>query len=420
MDKRMLKIILKKNIKILVTTAVVVGVLCGIVSFVLVSKKELEENTGSIGNEVNEENIGIENSVEKDGYLTIALFGLDAGEEGVTRSDTIMIANVNKDTGDIQLVSVCRDSFLYVDQWSERPASSGDVDYTKINHSYQLGVDEAIKALNQNFALHITDYVAVDFITVGKVIEAVGGIEVTLPDKANFIYYLNGMGRQAASMAGVKYKELSNSNRGKTVTLDGYQALGYCRVRKATVDGYPLQGESDFTRSARQQEVINKVIEKIKSEGKTNGISLIKKLYDICSDQKNMSTSFELDEILDIGMDAITKGYSLSEEGRAQFPFEPHEVKMWNSGMSTQFSKNSLIDDVRQLHALLYPDIELTDAELEKVVEISDQLEKYEKQYYPEYTPPTTATPTPTAGVTGSGTVSATANANASSNRRNY
>ena len=411
----------KKVILIVSILIVVIGIICGIVSWILMMDKKIEEGVqDSTDNKVNKEEVIDNNVVEKDGYRTIALLGIDAGEEGVPRSDTIMLANINENTGEIQLVSLYRDSFLYIEDWSKRSvAIDGEVDYTKINHAYQMGVDKTLKALNQNLALHITDYVAVDFITVARIVDAVGGIEVTIPDKANFIYYLNGMGRQAASMAGEKYKELSNSKRGKTVTLDGFQALGYCRVRKGNVDGYPLKGESDYTRAARQQEVINKVVDKIKSEGLTNGISLIDELVDICGNKENMSTSFSYDEIKELAVDALKKGYSLSDGGKLQFPFKPHEVKMWKgvrkNYVSSQFSDTSLIDDVKELHALLYPDKELTEEELERVEEISDQLEIYEKRFCDEeyYKPPITPTPAPTASAKTGETMKPTASAKA-------
>ena len=50
------------------------------------------------------------------GYLNVALFGVDAKTDNQlyksSRSDSMMIASINLDTGDIKLVSVYRDTLL--------------------------------------------------------------------------------------------------------------------------------------------------------------------------------------------------------------------------------------------------------------------------------------------------------------------
>ena len=68
------------------------------------------------------------------GYMNIALFGLDAENEAQmyksSHSDSIMIASVNMDTGDIRLVSVYRDTYLNLgndDYWKATQASADPV-----------------------------------------------------------------------------------------------------------------------------------------------------------------------------------------------------------------------------------------------------------------------------------------------------
>ncbi|MCR5607861.1 MAG: LCP family protein [Lachnospiraceae bacterium] len=351
---------------------------CFIVGFYVKIKKAAQrmEDNGVVNVEVNEENIGLDDSKEKVGYRTLALYGLDADSGGTKRSDTIMVCVINETTGEIKLCSLYRDTFLYVENWTKRDKTQ----YTKVNAAYTLSPEDALKALNQNLALHVTDYVAVDFITLVRIVDALGGIEVTLPDKDNFIFWLNAAGYEGAYLNKEKYVPLDEKLRGKTVTLTGFQALGYCRVRKASqkalAKSRPLKGESDLTRAARQNEVIKLIFEKVK----TNGITSMNKLIEVCQDQKNMSTSLSWNEIKELGKNALDKGYYISDE-RLNFPENPHLVEMWASKASTQFPENSLLEDVQNLHKKLYPDQELTSSELTKVIEISEQLEKYEQQY---------------------------------------
>ena len=76
------------------------------------------------------------------GYKNIALFGVDSREGSLgkgTRSDTIIIASINNDTGDIRLCSVYRDTYLNL----------GNDSYNKCNAAYAKGgPEQAIRMIN--------------------------------------------------------------------------------------------------------------------------------------------------------------------------------------------------------------------------------------------------------------------------------
>ena len=118
------------------------------------------------------------------GYMNIALFGVDARNDKQllkgSRSDSIMIASINMDTGDIKLVSVYRDTFLNI-----------GTEYRKCNAAYSYGgAQQAVKMLNMNLDLNIEDYITIGFTGLEKVIDAVGGVEINILEEE--IRHLNG------------------------------------------------------------------------------------------------------------------------------------------------------------------------------------------------------------------------------------
>ena len=125
---------------------------------------------------INEEDIvvnpQVENNKEMKGYRNIALFGVDSrkGKLGKgSRSDTVMIASINQDTGDVKLVSVYRDTYLNL----------GTDSYNKANAAYaQGGPEQAINMLNMNFDLDITEYVTVGFDALIETIDELGGVDI--------------------------------------------------------------------------------------------------------------------------------------------------------------------------------------------------------------------------------------------------
>ena len=178
---------------------------------------------------INEEDIvvnpQVENNKEMKGYRNIALFGVDSrkGKLGKgSRSDTVMIASINQDTGDVKLVSVYRDTYLNL----------GTDSYNKANAAYaQGGPEQAINMLNMNFDLDITEYVTVGFDALIETIDELGGIDIDVHD--NEIDHLNNYQR---SMFVENENDALNENIVKVThsgmqTLNGLQATAYCRIR---------------------------------------------------------------------------------------------------------------------------------------------------------------------------------------------
>lgn len=264
----------KKNKVILfaVEIIVLVALLIGLLVYSKLNK--VESGTGNIDKD--EVNIELDSQTAEalEGFTNIALFGLDNRQTGNYdggNSDTIMIASIDNDTKQVKLISVYRDTFLNVK----------DDTYAKINSAYAYGGPKnAIAALNKNLNLDIVNYVAVDFGAVVEAIDLLDGIELTLTDQEvqimndNYIDEIN-------KVTGHKSGKLSS---GGTYTVDGVQALAYCRIRYTAGD--------DFKRTERQRTVLTKMIEKAQG----SSISTVSSLID--SMLGDISTSFTGKELL--------------------------------------------------------------------------------------------------------------------------
>ena len=107
---------------------IMVFVLYGVVQGSKVGKHDMKEEDIVINPEVKER----EETTKMKGYRNIALFGVDSTTGALaknTRSDTIMIASINLDTGECKLVSVYRDTYLNLSNDS----------YNKCNSAYAKG-----------------------------------------------------------------------------------------------------------------------------------------------------------------------------------------------------------------------------------------------------------------------------------------
>lgn len=178
---------------------------------------------------------------------TIALYGVDTRDSDSTSglSDAIMIMSVNKKTGEINLISVLRDSTVEIEGYGE----------SKINAAYSYGgASLAVKTLNQNFSLDITDYITVNFAQLAVIIDAAGGVtlEITAEEAEQINKNLDDAADADMTTQEVEYVEVAD----QTVLLNGDQAVAYSRIRKI---------DSDNARAGRQQKVLTALLGNIRS-----------------------------------------------------------------------------------------------------------------------------------------------------------
>ena len=194
------------------------------------------------------------------GYRNIALLGIDsrADDYGTgNRSDCIIIASINEKTKEVKLLSVYRDTYVYVTE-------NGNKKLDKITHAYSYGgAQNTLKSLNEALDLNITEYVTVNFDAVIAAVNALNGVEIDITSEE--LKYINDYIDATSQNSGVKSSHLSKAGR---QTVDGVQAVAYSRIR------YTAGG--DYKRTERMRTVVTAMAKK----AKTLNIGQLNKLAD--------------------------------------------------------------------------------------------------------------------------------------------
>lgn len=194
------------------------------------------------------------------GYRNIALLGIDsrADDYGTgNRSDCIIIASINEKTKEVKLLSVYRDTYVYVTE-------NGNKKLDKITHAYSYGgAQNTLKSLNEALDLNITEYVTVNFDAVIAAVNALNGVEIDITSEE--LKFINDYIDATSQSSGVKSSHLSKAGR---QTVDGVQAVAYSRIR------YTAGG--DYKRTERMRTVVTAMAKK----AKTLNIGQLNKLAD--------------------------------------------------------------------------------------------------------------------------------------------
>lgn len=223
----------------------------------------------------NAQDLGI--TENKNGEIVnIALYGIDAAEGETGRSDSIMILTLDNVHNRIKLTSVMRDSYVDI-------AGHG---MDKINHAYAFGGPElAIRTLNENFGLNITDFMSVNFTSMPEIIDMLGGVSIDITDEEIATGQIPGLYQSGTQL------------------LTGEQALAYSRIRYAS--------GNDFKRTERQRTVLNALVVKMIQQPVTSYPGLISDLAPY------ITTSLSNQEMLDM----TTKYGALAKQGIKQNRF---------------------------------------------------------------------------------------------------
>lgn len=276
---------------------------------------------------IDEKNVVINDGVEAatKGYTTIALYGVDSRETNLnegTNSDTIILVNINDETKEVKLVSVYRDTLVKIQHSSEVTQ--------KVNYAYQLGgALMSINTLNANLDLDITDYITVDFNAMAEIINALGGVEVTIEEDE-----INSLNKNLAEQIGISGKYSDGVHEAGAQVLNGQQAVAYTRIRS--------NAKGDITRTERQRTVLLALIDKMINADSTTIANLIDVSFDC------ISTSFSKDEVEKLAKDIAD--YKVT--GNTGFPFAYDFATLAEKG--NVIAAADMSANITALHEYLY------------------------------------------------------------------
>ncbi len=242
---------------------------------------------------MDETDLGINETSSLKGIRNIALYGIDTDYNDSGRSDSIMILTIDNINKELKVSSIMRDSYVSIDGYG----------MDKINHAYAYGGPQlAIKTLNQNFDLDIEDFVTLNFNSFPKIIDALGGLDLTITQEEidcyininDHITYLNELNNTTSELITTP----------GTYHVDGTQALAYARIRYTS--------EGDAGRTKRQRIVLEQLLENFKFISPTKYTNLLNQILPL------VKTSLTSNEILNIALTIFKMGDI--ELQQARFP----------------------------------------------------------------------------------------------------
>ncbi|WP_327956379.1 LCP family protein [Brevibacillus borstelensis] len=174
--------------------------------------------------------------------FSVLLMGVDDSEQRhkqygeAIRTDALLLATFNKKDRSVKLLSIPRDSYVYVPVEQKKD---------KINHAHAFGgVDAAVETVEGLLDVPVDYYVKVNFTAFMEIVDALGGVEVDVP---------------------ITFTEQDSKDRPRAIklkkglqTLNGEEALALVRTRKI---------DSDMERGKRQQLVLEAIFHKTLSFG---------------------------------------------------------------------------------------------------------------------------------------------------------
>ncbi len=272
-----------------------------------------------------------------DEIVNILLIGSDARPgETVSRSDSMMILTVDNKHKKLKLTSLGRDTFVDI------PGHG----FQKLTHAYAFGKEKLlIETIEKNFKLDLQNYAKVDFFSFIDIVDAIGGIDVSLTEPE--INEMNKFIKECYSWDQKKNKPpMHFLEKTGPQKLEGYQALAFARIR---------HNDGTMERDDRQRQVIEAIIKKVS----TMPMSRYPKLLD--SILPYVKTNMNPTQIMSLGMTVLQLGdLHLTT---MQFPLHPeNEIRLPKSGYVIPFEQY----EIPLLHDFIFDNKKPSKEDIEK------------------------------------------------------
>ncbi|MFD2442747.1 LCP family protein [Bacillus sp. CGMCC 1.16607] len=255
--------------------------------------------------------------------ITVLFAGVDDSDSrnynAGSRTDALMMATFNKKQKSVKLLSIPRDSYVYI-------PSKGYED--KINHAYgKGGIASTIDTVEGLLDIPVDYYVKMNFEAFIDIVDALGGIQAEVP------YNLSEKDSKDRRNAINLKKGIQN--------LNGEQALALARTRHY---------DSDIERGKRQQEIIKSIMTKA-----TAATSITKYSSILEAVGNNMETDLSFDEMKSffdyakagnqLNIEQLSlKGSNSTIDGIYYYQLDEPELELIKSKLKSQLEIGSSTD----------------------------------------------------------------------------
>ena len=282
-----------------------------------------------------------------DEVINILLIGSDKRTEKVSGyhsdglTDAMMIATMDKKHKTLKLTTLMRDTLVEVTEAEQQRKLNSASNYGGVKNLY--------KTIAKNFNIKLDGYVMVEFNAFRDVVNAVDGVKVEVTDTES---------RYLACTNYIRKKKNRHLKVGKQ-TLNGDQALGWCRIRKG-IDkiGEPVVTANglmdDYGRTWRQRTLLNAIFQKVKKLSWSEWIAIANKaLRNVKTDLSNEDITGYMWDILRMGTTELYQlqipmnGY-FRKGTKSEFPNSEGESLVPTDGVSSTFDTSTTAKIIKQ------------------------------------------------------------------------
>ena len=247
--------------------------------------------------------------------INVLCIGVDTRNKNTISglTDSMMIVSINRNLGKITITSIMRDSFAYL----ESPEGYGS--FNKINAAFPFyGIQNLVNTIESHFKIKIDGYAMINFAFFKSVIDELGGVTVEVQQyEADYINSCYNFGVEA----------------GSEVTLNGDEALAFCRSRHCDADG-------DVSRTRRQRQVIIALLKKAQGISLEQATAYVKKFVPY------LETGFTEAEIISYATKAVIGEWAKFKVEQVVMPSEEcreaHSEEIWYWAVDYPLAANIL------------------------------------------------------------------------------